>query len=326
MALIAGTGHPVLAEAISTYLKIPVRKCEIAKATNGEWDVAIYDTVRSMDVFIIQPTVSNPNDDLMELLIIADAVSRASPKRITAVIPCLGYARQDKKDVGRVPISTKLVANMLEAAGINRVLTVDLHDNQIQGFFDVPLDNMYAEPYLARYIKRNIEGDKVVVSFGVGSVLWAKRLSDVTSLPLTICQFGSITPGAVKEELPVRIEDISMVGEVNGKVAILTTDLQDTCGVLVPMVEFLLQKGATRVYAVATHGVLSGPAIDRINSCPVTEVIVTNTLPTADKQAQCNKLKVIDISALLGETIRRIHNGESISVLFSSDWTDFMHD
>jgi ribose-phosphate pyrophosphokinase len=271
--------------------------------------VEIEESTRDCDVFLIQPTCNpNPNDNLMELLIMADACRRASAKRITAVIPCFGYARQDKKDKSRAPISGKLVANLIEVSGIDRVITMDLHASQIQGFFDIPVDNLFAEPLLVKYIKQ-IPGEKIIVSPDAGGVKRAKAISDKLDCDLAIMH---------KERKKANeVAGMTLVGDVANKVCVLVDDMADTCGTIQLAAETLIAKGAQSVYACVSHGVLSGPALSRIEKSPLTELTVTNSIPQGENLKRCKKLRVIDIAPMMAEAIRRIHNGESISVLFN---------
>jgi len=308
--LLAGNAHPELAQEIAKYMGLTLGKADVGKFSNGETSVMISESVRDMDVFIIQPTC-NPavNDNLMELLVMADAVKRASAKRITAVIPVFGYARQDKKDKSRAPITGKLVANLIETAGIDRVITMDLHASQIQGFFNIPVDNLYAEPLIIKYIRKNIPGEKVIVSPDAGGVKRAKLISDKLDAELAIIHKERKKAGEVSGMI--------LVGDVKDKVSLLVDDMADTCGTLATAAELLLSKGAKSVYALVTHGVLSGPAIDRINKSELAELVVTNSIPQAEKASRCPKLHVINIAHMLSEAIRRTHHGESISSLFT---------
>jgi ribose-phosphate pyrophosphokinase len=310
--LFTGNSNPELAQKISEYLGITLAKCDVSKFSNGETSVTIKESVRDYDVFIVQTTTNpNPNDNLMELLIMIDAIKRASARRITAVIPCFGYARQDKKDKSRAPISSKLIANLLETAGADRIICVDLHASQIQGFFDVPVDNLYAEGLLVRYIKENlhIHNEKmVVVSPDAGGVKRAKSIADRLRCDLAIIH---------KERKKAnQVDNMTLVGDVSEKIAILVDDMADTCGTLKLAAETLQKKGATEIYALCSHGVLSGSAVQKIEESPLKELIVTNSIMMTEATKQCSKIKTIDISSMLAEAIRRTHNGESISVLF----------
>eukprot|EP01132_Coremiostelium_polycephalum_P005110 gene5110-6360_t len=308
--LLAGNAHRDLAVEIAEDLNLQLGKAHVGKFSNGETSVMISESIRDMDVYIIQPTCNpNVNDNLMELLIMADAIRRASAHRITAVIPCFGYARQDKKDKSRAPITGKLVANLIETAGIDRVITMDLHASQIQGFFNIPVDNLYAEPQIIKYIRKCIPGEKVIVSPDAGGVKRAKLISDKLDADLAIIH---------KERKKANeVSGMILVGDVKDKVALIVDDMADTCGTLVSACEMLISKGATKVYALVTHGVLSGDAIKKLNESSLTELIITNTIPHADKAAKCPKIKTINIAHTLAEAIRRTHHGESISSLFS---------
>jgi len=310
--VLAGNAHLDLANEICKALGIHLGKADVGQFSNGETSVMISESIRDMDVFIIQPTCNpHPNDNLMELLVMADAIKRASAKRITAVIPCFGYARQDKKDKSRAPITGKLIANLIEVSGIDRVITMDLHASQIQGFFNIPVDNLYAEPLIVKYIRKHIPGDKVIVSPDAGGVKRAKLISDKLDAELAIIH---------KERKKANeVSGMILVGDVTGKVALIVDDIADTCGTIQTAAKLLVDKGATAVYALVTHGVLSGPALDRINDSHLKELVVTNSIPTAGSVAKCPKLKVINIANMLAEAIRRTHHGESISSLFAND-------
>jgi len=307
--VLAGNAHPDLANEICKYLGLALGKADVGKFSNGETSVMISESIRDMDVFIIQPTCNpNPNDNLMELLVMADAIKRASAKRITAVIPCFGYARQDKKDKSRAPITGKLVANLIEVSGIDRVITIDLHASQIQGFFNIPVDNLYAEPLIVKYIRKNIPGDKVIVSPDAGGVKRAKLISDKLDAELAIIH---------KERKKANeVAGMILVGDVKDKVALIVDDMADTCGTLQTAASLLMSKGAKAVYALVTHGVLSGNAIDRIDNSEIKELVITNSIPNKHKS---DKLKIINVASMLAEAIRRTHHGESISSLFAFD-------
>jgi len=312
--LLTGNSNPELAKRISEHIDIPLAKCEVGKFSNGETSVIIGESVRDFDVYVIQSTSNPVNDNLMELLIMIDAVKRASALRVTAVIPCFGYARQDKKDKSRAPISSKLVANLLEIAGANRIITMDLHASQIQGFFDIPVDNLYAEGLMVKYITENIKGspsEKVIVSPDAGGVKRAKSVADKVGSDIAIIH---------KERKKANeVESMTLVGEVQGKIALLVDDMADTCGTLALAADTLKQKGAKEIYALCSHGVLSGKAIVRIQDSPLKELIVTNSIPPSEETRKCPKVKTVDVGIILGEAIRRTHNGESISVLFDEE-------
>jgi len=308
--LFTGNANPDLAISIANILGIPLGKAKVGKFSNGETMVEIEESARDCDVFIIQPTCNpNVNDNLIELLIMADAMRRASARRVTAVIPCFGYARQDKKDKSRAPITGKLIANLVQVSGVDRVITLDLHASQIQGFFDIPVDNLYAEPLLIKYISR-IEGDnKIIVSPDAGGVKRAKSIADQLDLELAIIH---------KERKKANeVAGMILVGDVTGKVCILVDDMADTCGTLKLAAQTLMDNGAESVYAAISHGVLSGSALETIQSSTIKELIVTNSIPQKGNRKKCPKLKVIDIAPMMAETIRRTHNGESISDLFT---------
>jgi len=313
LKLFTGNANPELAESIAAVLGIQVGKAAVGKFSNGETSVWIEESVRDCDAFILQPTCNpNVNDNLMELLIMVDAMKRASARRITAVIPCFGYARQDKKDKSRAPITGKLIANLIETAGVDRVITLDLHASQIQGFFDIPVDNLFAEPLIVRFIKRQISGDIVIVSPDAGGVKRAKGIADLLGLDLAIIH---------KERKKVNeVEGMILVGNVQDKVCVLVDDMADTCGTMALAAITLMENGAKEIYAAVTHGVLSGKALERIINSPIKTLVVTNSIPQSKNLSECDKLHVIDISPMLAEAIRRTHNGESISVLFGDKY------
>jgi len=313
LSILSGNAHKGFAQMIAAHLGVKLADAEVKRFSNEEIGVNVKESLRDKDVYIIQPTFPNPNDSLMELLILADAARRASATRITAVIPYFGYCRQDKKEASRTPISAKLIANMIQVAGINRVMTMDLHSDQVGGFFDIPVDNFYAEGYLARYLQTKIQDNVVVISPGIAGVSRAKRFADQIGAPLAIVHFGKVLPGEVKDEIPVSLADMKIVGDVRGLVAILFEDMVDTCNQLVLMTQALLQSGAKKVIAMATHGILSGPGIDRVNESLVDEVIVTNTVMTSDKQKLCKKLIVIDITDRIANGIHLLYKGITLS-------------
>jgi len=310
--VLAGNAHRELAHEICKYLGLTLGKADVGKFSNGETSVMISESIRDMDVFIIQPTCNpNPNDNLMELLVMADAIKRASAKRITAVIPCFGYARQDKKDKSRAPITGKLVANLIEVSGIDRVITIDLHASQIQGFFNIPVDNLYAEPLIIKYIRKNISGEKVIVSPDAGGVKRAKLISDKLDAELAIIH---------KERKKANeVAGMILVGDVKDKIALIVDDMADTCGTLQTASSLLISKGAKAVYALVTHGVLSGNAIERIENSDLKELVITNSIPNKENQEKTEKLKIVNVASMLAEAIRRTHHGESISSLFTNN-------
>jgi ribose-phosphate pyrophosphokinase len=309
MKIFTGTAHRELAQEVAECLGIRLGDATVSRFSDGEIQVRLKENVRGSDVFVIQPTCTPVNDNIMELLLIVDALKRASAGRITAVIPYYGYARQDRKVQPRVPISAKMVADLITAAGTSRVLTVDLHAGQIQGFFNIPVDNLYAAPVLLEYIKKKYElNNLVIVSPDAGGVerarAFAKRLK------------SSIAIIDKRRERANECEVMNVIGDVEGIEALILDDMADTAGTITQAVAALKGKGARKVCAACTHAVLSGEAIDRINGSPIEEMIVTNTIPFDSKKEKCRKLTVLSIGTLLGEAIRRIHEESSISSLF----------
>ncbi|CAG8646840.1 6401_t:CDS:2 [Ambispora gerdemannii] len=309
--IFAGNSHVELAKLVARRIGIELCKVAVIKYSNQETCVTIGESVRDEDVFIIQSGCGEINDNLMELLIMINACKTASARRITAVIPCFPYARQDKKDKSRAPITAKLVANMLTVAGANHVITVDLHASQIQGFFNVPVDNLYSEPSMLRYIKAEITGwtNTIIVSPDAGGAKRATAIADRLNLDFALIH--------KERKIANEVSRMVLVGDVRGKVAILIDDMADTCGTLALAASTLKENGATKVLAIVAHGILSGKAIEVINKSCLERVVVTNTIPHDDKKAVCPKIHTIDISATLAEAIRRTHNGESVSFLFS---------
>ncbi|MBP2687490.1 MAG: phosphoribosylpyrophosphate synthetase [Deltaproteobacteria bacterium] len=287
--------------------RLKVFSAVIKRFSDGEVNVEIRDNVRGVDVFIIQPTCPPVNDHLMELLILMDGLKRASAKRVTAVLPYYGYARQDRKVLPRAPITAKLVADLLTAAGVSRLLTMDLHAGQIQGFFNIPVDHLYAAPVMLEYIKANYGNDIVVVSPDAGGVERARAFAKRLSASLAIIDKRRLAPNVA--------EVMNIIGEVDGKTAILLDDMVDTAGTLAQSADALRRKGAKHIYACATHAVLSGPAIERLDKSEIEELVVTNTIPAGSKAA-CRKLHVLTVAPLLGEAIKRIHFQDSVSSLF----------
>ncbi len=309
LRILAGNANPELAEEIAQYLGITVSSAFVGRFNNGEIQVNIDESVRGTDVFIFQPTCQPVNDNLMELLIMADAAKRASAKHITAVIPYYGYARQDRKTRGREPITAKLVANLLTTAGVTRVVTMDLHAGQIQGFFDIPVDHLIGVPTLADYILSKNLGDIVVVSPDLGGVTRARQLADRLHASIAIIDKRRPAPGIA--------EVMNLIGNVEGKTAVIIDDIVDTAGSLTEGAKALSKFGAKEIYACCTHAVLTDPAIQRIQDSNITEIIVTNTIPMSpDKQIP--KIKVLSVAPLLGEAIIRIFNELSVSKLFDS--------
>jgi ribose-phosphate pyrophosphokinase len=307
--LVAGNSNPALAEAIAKYLKTELAKAVVKRFADGEVFVEIQENVRGADVFVIQSTSAPANDHLMELLIIMDALRRSSASRITAVIPYYGYARQDRKPGPRTPISAKLVANLITRAGADRVMTLDLHAGQIQGFFDIPTDNLYASPVMVRDIKERMKLDNVmVVSPDVGGVVRARGLAKRIDAPLAIID--------KRRERAGESEVMNVIGEVGGYTCILVDDIVDSGGTLINAADALLEQGAKDVYAYITHGVLSGKAAERVAKSKLKELVITDSiLPTKDVLAAGN-IRILEISSLIGEAISRTAKEESVSSLF----------
>ena len=307
LAIVGGNANPALTAAICRALKVPLTESIVGRFSEGEIRVKIDENVRGKDVFVIQPTCPPTNDNLMELLIILDALRRASARRITAVIPYYGYARQDRKDQPRVPITAKLVANLITTAGADRVLTMDLHAGQIQGFFDIPLDHLYAVNVFEEYIRRKRLKPLVVVSPDAGGIKMARAYAKRLRAGLAIVDKRRRSPEAT--------EVMHILGEVKGKACVLVDDLIATGSSLVEAAEALQEAGATAVYACVTHPVLSGPVRSRIASSCLKELVVTDTIPVGEKQRH-HKMTVLSVAPLLSEAIRRIHYEQSISSLF----------
>ena len=309
LKVFAGNSNLPLAKEICKHLKVPLGKAMVETFSDGETRVEVKENVRGGDVFVIQSTCTPGNDNLMELLFMLDAFKRASAKRITAVIPYYGYARQDRKVAPRVPISAKVVADLITTAGASRVLTMELHSGQIQGFFNIPVDNLYATPVLLQYLKRQLNHNKVtVVSPDAGGVERARAYATRLNASLAIIDKRRARPGVV--------EGMKIIGEVKGHVAVLLDDMVDTAGTLTMAAEALSKEGAKRIFACCTHSVLSGPAVQKINDSPLERLIVTNSIPLGPRVKQCKKIKVLSVSRLIGEAIQRTHKEESISSLF----------
>jgi ribose-phosphate pyrophosphokinase len=309
MKLVAGNSNRPLAEAISAYLDIPLARAQVKRFADMEVFVEIQENVRGEDVFIIQSTSFPTNDHLMELLIITDALRRASARRITAVIPYFGYARQDRKPAARTPISAKLVSNLITHAGADRVLTLDLHAGQIQGFFDIPTDNLFGAPILARDIKERLDGgNRMVVSPDVGGVVRARALAKRIDAPLAIVD--------KRRERPGESEVMNIIGDVEGRSCILVDDIVDSGGTLVNAADALLANGAREVYAYITHGVLSGGAVARIASSKLKELVITDSIMPTEAVKVAHNIRVISIAQLMGEAIGRTSTESSVSSLF----------
>jgi ribose-phosphate pyrophosphokinase len=307
----SGNANRKLAEAICKELGQPLGRCTVGRFSDGEIQVEIGENVRGMDSFVIQPTSPDANVNLMELLIMIDALKRASAGSINAVIPYYGYARQDRKSASRVPISAKLVADLLEAAGASRVISMDMHAGQIQGFFNVPFDHLYAAPVLLEHMRRRFDGDAhnvVIVSPDAGGAERARAYSKRIGSTLGIVDKRRLKPNVA--------EIMNVIGEVQGKAAVLLDDMIDTAGTLTQAANALVDKGAVKVYAYATHAVLSGPAVERIVKSPIEEVVITDTIALSPAAAACPKIRVLSVAGLLAEAIRRIHSADSLSSLF----------
>ena len=314
--LFTGNANPVLAQEIATHLGVDLGKASVGRFSDGEVTVEIRQNVRARDVFVVQPTCSPTNENLMELLIMVDALKRASARRITAVIPYFGYARQDRRPRStRVPISAKVVANLLETVGVERVLTMDLHADQIQGFFDIPVDNIYASPVLLSDLKSRNYRDLVVVSPDVGGVVRARALAKQLGCDLAI--IDKRRPAANVSEV------MHVIGEIDGRNCVIMDDMIDTAGTLVKAAEVLKERGAKSVFAYCTHPVFSGPAIERIKSSQLDEVVISNTIPLGEAAKACAKIRQLSVAFLFAETIRRISDGESVTSLFAEQNNNF---
>ena len=309
MMVFSGNAHPELSAEINTRLSLPLGKALVGQFSDGEVMVEIQENVRGRDVFIVQPTSAPTNDNLVELLVMIDAMRWASARRITAVIPYFGYARQDRRPrSARVPITARLAAKMIGTAGANRVLTMDLHADQIQGFFDIPVDNVYASPILLGDIWRQKYDDLMVVSPDVGGVVRARALAKRLEADLAI--IDKRRPKANEAKV------MNIIGDVEGRNCVLIDDLVDTAGTLCKAARALKDAGAATVAAYCTHAVLSGPAVENINASVLDELVVTNTIPLREDARACSRIRPLTIAGLLGETMRRIHNDESVTSLF----------
>ena len=308
LKIFSGRANIPLAEQIARSLGDPLGKIELKNFPDGENMCRIDEDVRGRDVFLVQPTCPPVNENLMEVLVILDAFKRASPYRVTVVLPYYGYARQDRKDQGRVPISAKLVANLLSAAGANRVLTMDLHKAQIQGFFDIPVDHLFAAPVIIDYLARQNFGPVTIVSPDAGGAERARAYAKRLDADLAIIDKRRSEDGTA--------EVMNVIGDVKGRVCVIADDIIDTAGTIQKAAQALKDNGATRVLASAVHGVLSGPAIKRIESSPIDRLIVTNTIPIVDEKAKCEKIVVLSVARLLAQAIRSIHEETSVSKLF----------
>ena len=308
--LFTGNANPALAQEIASHLGIELGKAKVGRFSDGEVDIEIEQNVRARDIFVVQPTCAPTNENLMELCIMVDALKRASARRVTAVIPYFGYARQDRRPRStRVPISAKVVANMLEAVGVERLLTMDLHADQIQGFFDIPVDNIYASPVLLGDLRQQNYEDLLVVSPDVGGVVRARALAKQLNCDLAI--IDKRRPKANESEV------MHVIGDIEGRNCVVMDDMIDTAGTLVKAAEVLKQRGAKKVYAYCTHPIFSGPAIERIaKGSALDEVVVTNTIPLSAAATQCPKIRQLSVAPLIAQTIQRIARGESVMRLF----------
>ncbi|NMA55814.1 MAG: ribose-phosphate pyrophosphokinase [Firmicutes bacterium] len=307
LKVFTGNANPALAREIAAYIGVPLGEAKVSRFSNGEIQVVIDESVRGADIFVVQPTCQPVNKNLMELLIMIDAFRRASARRITAVIPHYGYARQDRKARGREPVTAKLVANLLVTAGAGRILTMDLHAAQIQGFFDIPVDHLMAGPLIADYFRQKGLADLTVVSPDVGGVGRARDLAERLHAPIAIVDKRRPTPNVA--------EVMNVIGEVKGRTVIMMDDIIDTAGTMISSSQALKNYGVKDVYICSTHGVLSGPAIDLLKDAPIEEVVITNTIPLVPEK-KIDKIKVLSVAPIFGEAIIRIYEDLSVSELF----------
>jgi ribose-phosphate pyrophosphokinase len=308
LKIFSGRAHPALTREICAYLRMPLGELTLFNFSDGEVYCQIDENVRGADVFVVQPTCSPVNDHVMELLILLDAFRRSSASRITAVLPYFGYARQDKKDKPRVPIAAKLMADLLTASGADRILTMDLHAAQIQGFFNIPVDHLFAAPVILDAIRKLVPEELVIVSPDVGGLTRARAIAK--RLDASLAVIDKRRTGKNETEI------LNVVGEVEGKDVLILDDIIDTAGTLVQAEAALRRQGARRTYAAAVHGVFSGPAMERIEASGLESLLVTNTIPVEAAMARCPRIKALSVAPLLGEAIQRIHDGASVSSLF----------
>lgn len=308
MAIFAGNSNPDLAQKICNYLSLPLGGAKVKTFSDGEIQIEITENVRLKDVFVVQSTCSPVNDNLVELLLMIDAFNRSSAKKITAVMPYYGYARQDKKVAPRVPISAKLVADMLTTAGADRLITMDLHAGQIQGFFNIPVDNLFAAPVLIDYIRTHFRDHMVIVSPDAGGVERARAFAKRLNADLAIID--------KRRDAPNQAKAMAVIGDVTDKVAIILDDMADTAGTLTEAADAIKNAGAKEIHACCAHAVLSGPAIERISGSILNSMVVTDTIPLSKEAAACSKIKVLTISQLVGEAIIRSYRGDSVTSLF----------
>jgi ribose-phosphate pyrophosphokinase len=307
-SIFSGNANRELAESICRHLETPLGNAQVTRFADGEVYVEINENVRGVNCFVVQPTSTPVNDNLMELLVMIDALKRASAGSIVAVIPYFGYARQDRKTKPRTPISARLVADMLTAAGATRVLAMDLHAGQIQGFFNIPVDHLFAMPVLMEYLRTKFTSDAVIVSPDAGGVERARAYSKRLGASLAIIDKRRPAPNVA--------EVVNIIGDVKGRDAIIVDDLVDTAGTLCAAARGVMQYGARAVYACASHGILSGPAVERISASPLQEIITTDSIAPRPEIKASNKFRILPVSRLLGEAVKRIHLGDSISSLF----------
>jgi len=308
LKIFSGNSNISLAQEISKALNVPLGKANVRKFSDGEILVEVEENVRGMDVFIVQSTCTPVNVNLMELLIMIDAMKRASAERITAVMPYYGYARQDRKVAPRVPITAKLVADLITTAGADRVLTIDLHAGQIQGFFNIPVDNLFATPVTLEFIKDKFSNHLAIVSPDAGGVERARAFAKRLGATLAIIDKRRMNPNEA--------QIMNIIGEIKGKTALLLDDMVDTAGTLTQSASALIKQGAVKVSACCTHAVLSGNALEKINQSVLEELVVTNTIPLTEEARSCKKITVLSVSSLLAEAIKRIYNNDSVSSLF----------
>lgn len=308
LMIFSGNSNPLLAKAICQYLDLPLGGAKVKRFSDGEVQIEIDENVRLKDTFVIQSTCSPVNDNLVELLLMIDALKRSSARRITAVLPYFGYARQDKKVAPRVPISAKLVADLLETAGADRVITMDLHAGQIQGFFSIPVDNLFAAPVLLEHLKEKFTNDVVIVSPDAGGVERARAFAKRLEAGLAIID--------KRRDAPNQAKAMAVIGDVSGKTAIILDDMADTAGTLTEAASALKRAGAQEVHACCSHPVLSGPAVKRISDSEIKSFVVTDSIPLNSKAAACDKIDVLSVAPLVGEAIIRCHRGDSVTSLF----------
>lgn len=308
LLIFSGNSNPALADKICEYLRMPIGGAKVKTFSDGEIQIEIHENVRLKDIFIVQSTCRPVNDSLVELLLMIDAFKRASAKRITAVVPYYGYARQDKKVAPRVPISAKLMADLITVSGANRMITMDLHAGQIQGYFNIPVDNLFAAPVILNYIRDNFDSNLVIVSPDAGGVERARAFAKRLNAGLAIID--------KRRDAPNQARAMAVIGNVEEKIAVILDDMVDTAGTLTEAAAALIQNGAMEVHAAASHPVLSGPAVNRIDQSALKSLVVTDTIPLTNEARNCSKIKQLSIAKLVGEAIIRSHTGDSVTSLF----------